>query len=84
MIDEHGQVEQTPLSAPWDDAAFTKNEAIQHHLRGAVTEADRDLERLRRETPKPPPEPKPPPMDHPTRSFLDDESVPLDLTDWRP
>ncbi len=83
LIDEHGQVEQTPLGAPWDDAAFTKDEAIQHHLRGAVAEADRILERRRREAPKPPPEPKPPPMDRPTRRFVDDDSVALDLTDWR-
>ena len=75
LIDEAGNVEFTPLGKPWDDAAPTKDEAIQAHLRGAVAEADRDLERRRREAP-PPSEPKPPPLDLPTRRFLaDDDSA---------
>ena len=82
LIDEHGQVESTPLGMAWDDAAMTRDEAIEYHLRGAVAEADRILERRRREAPKPPPEPKPPPLDPPTRRFLDDDNVALDLTDW--
>src|SRR5215211_1231529 len=33
VIDEFGRVESTPLGMPWDDAAMTEDEAIQHHLR---------------------------------------------------
>ena len=84
LIDEHGQVEHTPLGAPWDDAAMTKDEAIQHHLRGAVAEADQILERRRREAPQQPPQPQPALPDLPTRRFLDDDDVALDLTDRAP
>ncbi len=83
LIDEHGQVEYTPLGMAWDDSAMTRDEAVEHHLRGAVAEADRILERRRREAPTPPPESKPPPLDRPTRRFLDDDSVALDLTERR-
>src|SRR5215204_2632597 len=79
VIDEFGRVETTPLGMPWDDAAMTQDEAIQHHLRGAVAEADRILEQRRREAPERPPDSPPP--DRPTRRFLDDDHVALDLTD---
>jgi hypothetical protein len=61
---------------------MTRDEAIEHHLPGAVPEADRVLERRRRKAPTPPPELKPQALDLPTRRFLDDESPALDLTDW--
>ncbi|HLM26750.1 MAG TPA: hypothetical protein VK304_07275 [Thermoleophilaceae bacterium] len=70
LVDEAGKTEYTPLAAPWDDAAMTKDEAVQAHLRGAVAEADRDLERRRREAPALPEKPSPP--DRATQRFLDD------------
>ena len=82
VIDETGNVEMTPLGKPWDDAAMTKDQAVQHHLKGAVAEADRTLDRRRREAPAPPPKP-PPALDRPTQRFLDDDSVALDLTGRR-
>jgi hypothetical protein len=42
LIDEHGQVEATPLGMAWDEAAMTRDEAVEYHLRGAVAEADRN------------------------------------------
>ena len=83
LIDDAGNVELTPVGLPWDDAAMTKDEAIQHHLRGAVAEADQVLERRRRDAPPAPPEPKPPPVDAPTRRFLDNDTVVCDLNDPR-
>ena len=71
VIDETGKVEYTPLAQPWDDRALTKAEAVQAHLRGAVAEADRDLERRRRDAP-PSPEKRPPPPDRATQKFFED------------
>src|SRR5215204_468533 len=79
VIDEFGRVESTPLGMPWDDAAMTEDEAIQHHLRGAVAEADRLLEQRRREAP-PQSVPALRALDRPTRRFLDDDTIAIDLT----
>jgi hypothetical protein len=69
VIDEYGEIHQTPMRAEWDDAAPIRAEAVQAHLAGAMAEADRDLERRRREAPEP--KPKPPPMDPATARFLE-------------
>jgi hypothetical protein len=51
VLDEHGHVELTPVGKPWDDAAFTREQAIADHLRGAVAEADRNLADAKRRSP---------------------------------
>jgi hypothetical protein len=49
---------------------MTWGEAVNAHLAGAIAEADRALERRRREAPEP--QPKPPPVDPATRRFFED------------
>ena len=78
VIDEYGHVELTPAAQPWDDRARTKEEAIQHHLRGAIAEADRDLQQRRREAPEP--EAKPEPISPATKRFMDDGPAAIDLS----
>jgi hypothetical protein len=68
-IDEFGEVTTTPIRGQWDEAAMTKAEAVEFHLAGAVAEADRALERRRRDRPEL--EPTPPPMDPATRRFFE-------------
>lgn len=70
-IDEFGEVTGMPIQAEWDAAAATRAEAVERHLAGAIAEADRELERRRREAPKPPVE-KPTPMDPATARFHED------------
>lgn len=82
VIDEAGHVEATPTCADWDDAAMTRAEAIEAHLAGAIKQADRQLERRRREAPEP--TPKPEPMSPATQRFYSDDEPAIDLSDWRP
>ena len=54
---------------------MTKDQAVIHHLtqNGALSRAQADLERRRREMPEPAEAPaKPPPVDRATRRFLSD------------
>jgi hypothetical protein len=82
VIDEYGDVQRTPIRAKWEDSAMTLAEAVQTHLSGAIAEADRTLERRRREAPEPAQE-KPPPLDPATRRFLRDEDA-VELRGWTP
>lgn len=70
-IDEFGEITSTPIRAEWDPAAMTREEAVRVHLSGAITEADRDLERRRREAPEP--DPMPPQTDPATARFFGDD-----------
>src|SRR3954454_19657185 len=70
VIDEFGNVETTPAEAEWDEAAMIREEAIRAHLAAGIAEADRQLDKRRREAPKQPP--KPPRMDPATRRFFSD------------
>jgi hypothetical protein len=70
-IDEYGEVTSLPIRAEFDPAAPTRAEAVEAHLASAIAEADRELERRRRDAPEP--EAKPPPVDPATRRFLEDD-----------
>lgn len=69
VIDQFGEVTQTGVMAPHDAAALTQSEAIGHHLRGAIRQADSDLDRRRKEYAENPPDPDPEPMDLATAKF---------------
>ena len=70
-IDEVGTVTSLPIRGEFDAAAPTRAEAVEAHLANAIAEADRDLERRRRDAPEP--AAKPPPVDPATRRFLEDD-----------
>jgi hypothetical protein len=63
-------VTNLPIQRKWEPAAPTRAEAVEAHLAGAIAEADRDLERRRRDAPEP--KKTLPPMDPATRRFLGD------------
>jgi hypothetical protein len=71
VIDEYGEVQETPMRGPWDPDAPTQEQAVEAHLAGLVKQADRQLERFRQDQPPKPPEP--PPLDYATRKFLSDD-----------
>ena len=70
-IDEYGEVTTTPIRAQRDETAMTRAEAVEAHLGRAIADADRELERRRREAPE---EPKhePAPVDPATAKFFAD------------
>jgi len=70
-IDEVGQITGTGARRTFDDAAYTREEAVLEHLAAGIKQADTDLERRRRAKPSEPEgEPKPPPMDRATADFF--------------
>jgi hypothetical protein len=65
----HDELRPSGMSRP----AFLRSLLLAIHLAGAIKEADRDLERRRREAPEQPPKPRR--MDPATRRFLDDDAA---------
>ena len=61
-----GEVFQVGLTKDWDGAGWDKADALAHHLRSGIAEADADLERRRQELPD-----EPEPVDYATQKFLD-------------
>lgn len=69
-IDELGNVTDTHLRGPADDAAPTRGDAIKEHLASAIKDAEASLERRRQKlAAEPPKEPDPEPIDPATARF---------------